>query len=150
MNALKNTIALVIFILLGFSSQAQLRETFHEVYDLNDIESIEVNLDGDISFLKWKGTTLMAETIVELGNATKGVLRYLIKKQRYEITSDSDGSTLKLESFDKERKAVVTRDGACDEYIGVIIYVPEDYEVVSDNLIVKSTAESDSATTGDE
>ncbi len=150
MNTTKIIIPIILFLLIGVSSQAQLRETFHDVYDLEEIESIELELKGDVKFLKWKGTNLMMETIVELGNATKGIFRHLIKKQRYELTAESNGSTLKVASFDQDRKAVITQDGSCDESVEVIVYVPEDYMVKSDNLIVKGDEEVDPLTTGDE
>ncbi len=153
MNATKILIPFILFLFISLNINAQLRETFHDVYDLEEIETVELKVKGDVKFLKWKGTNLMMETIVELGNATRGILRYLIKKQRYELVSDSDGSRLTVASFDQERKAVITQDGSCDEYIGVIIYIPEDYEVHSDSLIVKSGVslnEEEPVVTGDE
>ncbi len=147
--------ALLLLICISTSLQAQLRETFHNVYMLDEIETVEIDVTGDVQFLKWDGKTLMVETIVELGNANKGMMRYLIqKKKRYDLKSQSSNKTLTVESTMKERQALITQNGSCDEYVGVIFYVPQDYNIVNDNLLEKGEEEeaepAAEATTGDE
>lgn len=137
MKRVKYIIPFFLFVFFSLSLQAQIKHTFHNTYELEEIETIELEVVGEIEFVKWKGTSLMTETIIELGNATKGILRHLLNKQRYDLTDASEGTMLRIESVTKERKAVITRSGTCDEHVGVIIYVPKDFEVRNDNLLVR-------------
>lgn len=137
MNKLKCIIPSFLFLFIALSLQGQIRHTFHNTYELEEIETIELEVVGNVEFIKWKGTSLMAETVIELGNATKGILRHLLNKQRYELADNSDGTTLHIESVMKERKAVITQQGSCDEQVDVIIYVPKNFEVRGNNLIVR-------------
>ena len=137
MKHTKIIIPFFLFICISLTLQAQIKHTFHNTYELEEIETIELEVIGDVEFVKWKGTSLMTETIIELGNATKGILRHLLNKQRYDLADASEGTMLRIESVTKERKAVITRSGTCDEHVGIIIYVPKDFEVRSNNLLVR-------------
>jgi len=85
-----------------------------------------------------------------LGNATKGILRHLINKQRYDLEDNTDGTTLSIMSVTKERKAVITQNGSCDEKVSVVIYVPNDFDIKNDNLLVRNEKDIQPEITGDE
>ena len=137
MKRIQFIIPFVLFISVSLSLQAQIKHTFHNTYELEEIETIELEVVGEVEFVKWKGTSFMAETVIELGNATKGILRHLMNKQRYDLTDASEGTMLRIESVTKERKTVITQIGTCEEHVGVIIYVPKDFEVRNNNLLVR-------------
>ncbi len=149
MKSNKAILPFILALCFALNLSGQIRHTFHNTYELEEIESIQLDVVGEVKFIKWKGTSLMTETIIELGNATKGILRHLLNKQRYELTDNSDGTTLTIESVTKERKAVITQHGSCDEYVGITIYVPKDFEVMNDNLIVRMDKDAEPVT-GDE
>ncbi len=150
MNYLKSFFLLSFIILGTVVSQAQIRHTFHETYNLKEIQSVSLDLEGDVKYLSWKGTSLMIEVTIQLENANKGTLNYLVKeKKRYDLKSNSTNATLSVESLHKDRKAVMTRDGTCDEYVGITVYYPDEFEVEGENTLKRTDkkAEEPAATT---
>ncbi len=145
---MRNIIIPIFMLFAAFTAQGQVTKTFHETYSLEDISSVELDVAGEVTLLRWHGTTLMAETNIRLENATTSILRHLsTKKKRYDLQSEVAGEQLIVSSVDKERKTIMTQSGTCDEYVNITIYVPEEFKIESKTRLVRV---EESSTTGDE
>lgn len=149
MNILKAIITISI-LSIGIVASAQIKQTIHNTYKVKKINSVELDILGDIQFKKWDGTYLMTETQISLSNVSKGMLQHLIKKKRYELSSSYEETTLKIESVAKERKQIITRQGECKEKVTIIIYVPKYFDVQGENTLVRTGDFSEEKVSEDE
>lgn len=137
---------LSIILLFCFSAQtvnAQLSKVIHQTYDINDAETISLQITGEYKIEKWAGNTIMTETSVELYDAKPSILKYFVENGRYEIVAEDKDATYSLKSKDSERKAIKTKKGECYEFVKIRIFVPEDFEVVNENSLVRVDPDED-------
>ena len=84
MNFIKLFFVLVT-ISFGTTLFGQLKETVHQTFEIEDAQSINLDLAGDYEIVKWAGNTLMSKTYIELSDARPSILNFYLKDGRYEL-----------------------------------------------------------------
>ena len=79
----------------------------------------------------------MTETSIELYDAKPSILNYFVNDGRYEILIEDSNASVSLSSKMKERKPIKTKNGECYEFIKIRIFVPEDFDIVNENSLVR-------------
>lgn len=138
MNRLRTFLSILVFCVIGFSTSAQVKQTLHKTYEVKKINTIELDVAGNVEFKKWNGTSLMVKTQISLGNATERMLQHLIRKKRYNLEVTTDDKVLTLTSIVKERKQIITQMGECREDVDILIYVPKNFEVSSTTTLSRT------------
>lgn len=149
-NIMSKLIPLAMLMLFALTAEAQLQKILHQSFEIEEINSISLDLHGEYELEKWAGNTILTETSIQLYDANPNILKFLIKNGRYEIESDSEGETFKLESKDKQRRSIKTKEGECFEFVNLKIFIPEDFDITdTKNLKRISTEETASNNTED-
>lgn len=140
---MKFLFAIVLFSLSAQTMNAQLSKVIHQTYDINDAETVSLQITGEYKIEKWAGNTIMTETSIELYDAKPSILKHFVEHGRYEILSEENDATYFLKSKDSERKAIKTKKGECYEFVKIRIFIPEDFEVVNENSLVRVDPDED-------
>lgn len=125
-----------IFLLCLFlSSQLFGQDPADIYYRTLEMDSVnEVSLDvyaGDSLEVKpWAGNHLLIETNVLLENGKPSVLEFFKEQGRWDLVDVLTGEHLSLTSSDMVRRKVETNKGSITEKVGIVIYLPEDFEEI--------------------
>ncbi len=138
MKFVKLFLVLVTFS-FGTTLFGQLKETIHQTFEIEDAQSINLDLAGDFEIVKWAGNTLMSKTYIELSDAKPSILNYYLKEGRYELIGNPTGESFSLVAKDKNRRAIKYKALTCYEYTKIVIYVPDDFVETSATSLVRQT-----------
>jgi len=138
MKFIKLLLVLVTFS-FGTSLFGQLKETIHQTFEINDAQSIKLDLAGDFEIVTWAGNTLMSKTYIELSDAQPSILNYYLKEGRYELKGNATGESFALVAKNKNRQPIRYKALTCYEYTKVVIYVPDDFVETSATTLVRQT-----------
>ncbi len=132
-------IAVLSFFLLSMNiASAQLEKTIHQTFDLQDAQTISLDLVGEYSIIPWAGDKVMTETKIELYDATPSILDHFVEKEeRYLIKADTSQAAFHLYSANKKRDIIKTKTRQCMEVVQVKVYVPDSYEIRNGNTLVR-------------
>ena len=123
----------------GTTLTAQLKETVHQTFEIDEAQSINLDIAGDYEIVKWAGNTLMSKTYIELSDAKPSILNYYLKEGRYELEGKASGESFSLVAKDKVRRAIQFKDLTCYEYTNVVIYVPDDFVETSKTSLTRQS-----------
>jgi len=130
----------LVTVSFGTTLFAQLKETIHQTFEIDEAESINLDIAGDYEIIKWAGNTLMSKTYIELSDAKPSILNYYLKEEgRYELEGNASGESFSLVSKDKNRRPIKYKELTCYEYTKVVIYVPDDFVEASKTSLVRQT-----------
>lgn len=133
-------------LFLGTPLSAQLKETVHQTFEIDEAQSINLDIAGDYEIVKWAGNTLMSKTYIELSDARPSILNHYLKEGRYELEGNASGESFSLVAKDKVRQAIKYKDLTCYEYTNVVIYVPDDFVEASKTSLVRQSEDQVDAT----
>jgi len=140
---MKIFMALFISLFYFQISSAQLTKVLHQTFDIGEAETVSLGITGEYKIEKWAGNTIMTETSIELYDATPNILKYFVKAGRYEIEGEENNTSYKLASKNAERKAIRTKQGECYEFVKIRVFVPEDFDIVNDNSLVRMSPDEE-------
>jgi hypothetical protein len=100
----------------------------HEVFPLDSVALIQLDLFGNYEVVRWEGNSLMIKTEVLLYNGSEAILQDYLKNNRYAYRAVRTDSQLLLSSVDKQRINVRTSRGECYESVDTVVYIPADFE----------------------
>jgi len=141
MNFVKLILVLMICS-LGTVLFGQLKETIHQTFEIEEAQSIDLNLVGDFEIVKWAGNTLMTKTYIELSDAKPSILNYYLKEGRYELLGNPSGEGFSLVAKDTKRQPIRYKELTCYEYTKIVIYVPDDFVETSTTTLVRQTEDN--------
>lgn len=130
-------VCLFFFAYFSSTSNAQLEKVIHQTFEIGEANNIALDLVGTYEIEPWAGNNILTETKIQMFNASPAILNHFVKEKRYEIQVESEGISLKLISFDKERRAIKYKEGECSEIVNVRIFVPEDFEKIDKSHLVR-------------
>lgn len=107
---------------------SQKRYMNHEVFPLDSVALIQLDLFGNYEVVRWEGSSLMIKTEVLLYNGSEAILQDYLKNNRYAYRALRTDSQLLLSSVDKQRINVRTSRGECYESVDTVVYIPTDFE----------------------
>lgn len=136
---------ILLTVSFGTTLSAQLKETVHQTFEIDEVQSINLDLAGDYEIVKWAGNTLMSKTYIELSDAKPSILNYYLKDGRYELEGTASGESFSLVAKDKVRKSIKFKELTCYEYTNVVIYVPDDFIEASKTSLVRQSEDQPDA-----
>ncbi|MEL6866479.1 MAG: hypothetical protein AAFP19_18785 [Bacteroidota bacterium] len=116
-------------------AEAQLEKVLHQTFEVEGISNISLDIAGELEIVKWAGNTILAETNVQLYDASPSVMRFVLDKGRYDILANDKADDFKIFSKNGERATINTKQGQVYEMIKVRIFVPEDFEIVDNTSL---------------
>jgi hypothetical protein len=104
-------------------------DIFHKTVDLDSINqvSFDIYTNDQFEVRPWPGDDILIETSVVLNNGEPHILKFFMKKLRWDLEPEVNGNQLKLESGDKVRRVVQGTEGSTSETVSIVIYMPEDF-----------------------
>jgi len=130
---------ILIFVLTSFTLtlSAQLSRTMHQVFEIDSVGMVNVNLWAENDNYKWEAESwpsrhIMVETNVGLTNANDAILEFLMEEKRYELKIEKEPDLVTLTNVLEERTPIGTKKGDISEEIELIIYIPEFFIRVDD------------------
>jgi hypothetical protein len=126
---MRHLLVLFVFVLLpACAAWAQMERTVYQIFPADSARSIRLDLVGQYELIPWAGDNVLAETHIQIWNASPEILDYLIEKERYTIDTLRTGDAFQLTSKVKDRKTIKNRDRQdCHEVVGLKLFVPDYY-----------------------
>jgi hypothetical protein len=118
-------------LLLAFSiaATAQMERTVYQSFEIDSMETLDLDLVGDYELVVWAGNSVLTETNVQIHHASPSILDYLIGNGRYEILGDFQPKSAKFSTKNKERKPIKNSSRTeCLEVITLKVFVPDTFE----------------------
>ena len=88
---MKGYILILVSLCLSLSLLAQPKQIIHQSFPLDEMNEVWLELNSEYEVEMWPGSEILAETKIELTNATNSIMRYLIDNKRYAIGLDTVG-----------------------------------------------------------
>lgn len=130
--------AVITFFAVTFSF-AQLEKTIHQTFEVGEADKISLDLYGEYELIFWAGNNIMSETKIELYSSSASIFNHFIdKEQRYLIQTDTTNGILTLQSHDKKRVAIRTKNGECTEIVHLRLFIPDKFAIETEKTLVKS------------
>lgn len=127
------TICLFWFVSMSAYSQA-VTQTIHQAITCSDIQTVVLQLDGEVEMKETKGTRILMETTVTVNAPNTALLEYLISSGRYNIAQQTNAADASLTLTSNKRANVIMVKGAeCKEEIKHVIYLPAHIKFTQNN-----------------
>jgi hypothetical protein len=126
---MRHPFAIILLVLLpACAAWAQMERTVYQIFPADSARSIRLDLVGQYELIPWAGDNVLAETHIQIWNASPEILDYLIEKERYAIDTLRTGDQFQLTSKVKDRKTIKNREKQeCHEVVGLKLFVPDYY-----------------------
>jgi hypothetical protein len=138
----------IFFALWTSMASAQMERTMYQVFNVDSAKTISLDIVGIYEIHTWAGNSILIENNIQIWDASREILGYLIKNGRYDVTMDSSaGPTpveMKIYTKIKERKPIKRPDGQkCLEIATAKIFIPDVFLVSEDKRVLtrKETVE---------
>ncbi len=116
----------ILIVTPHFGQTAQ--RTLVKSFNVNKIQTVNLNLDGDVEVRKWKKGLMRVEMKISLENGNDRLLKSMVIANRFNLDSDiSEGEmTVFAPALENE---ITIRGKEIKEKISYIINVPEQVEI---------------------
>lgn len=138
----------ILFAFCLFSAQAQMERTMYQVFNVDSAKTINLDIVGIYEVHTWAGNSILVENNIQIWDASREILSYLIENGRYDVTMDSTAgptpTEMKIYTKIKERKPIKRPDGQkCLEIATAKIFIPDTFLVSEDKRVLtrKETVE---------
>ncbi|MDX1910764.1 MAG: hypothetical protein SFV22_04720 [Saprospiraceae bacterium] len=116
---------------------AQMERTMYQVFEIDSAQTVQFEVAGEYEVLEWAGNSILVETNVQIWDASREILGYLIKEGRYDLATDSTAGPnpkhVRIFTKNLERKPIKRLDGQkCLEIAVTKIFVPDTYYISED------------------
>ncbi len=140
---MKKTTFLLAGLLLACQSRglAQMEKTLYQVFEVDSTKTVELDIVGIYEVHTWAGNSILVETNIQIWEASREILGFLIKDGRYDVAMDSSaGPTpreMKIFTKHKERKPIKRLDGQkCLEIATAKFFIPDTFFVSEDKKLL--------------
>lgn len=114
--------------------RAQMERTIYQVFQIDSVETIQLDMLGTYELHYWAGSSVLLETNIQIWHASPEILNYFIKEGRYAVDADTLGpTTLRLYTRDRERKPIKNKDRIeCVELATARLFIPDSFVWTTD------------------
>ena len=133
-------ISILFLILISLSAQAQMERTIYQVFDVDSVKTVELEIADLYDIFSWAGSTILVETNVQLSHGSPEILDYLIKEGRYDLAMDTivmPEVRIYTKMPDRKKKRVKTPDGEITEIPEAKIFVPDTFSWSEDKKLLR-------------
>lgn len=125
---MRHLLILPCVFLFSLSASAQMTRTMYQVFEIDSVKRVTLDLAGLYELHTWAGNSMMIENNIEISHASPEILDFLIKEGRYDVVSDTISPTeWRIYTKIRDRKPIKTPAGECTEIATVKIFVPDTY-----------------------
>ncbi|MEN9416308.1 MAG: hypothetical protein RLZ62_2612 [Bacteroidota bacterium] len=122
---------------LSFTASAQMERTTYQTFEVDSARIINLDIMGEYEIKTWAGSNLLVETNIQIWDANKEILNFLIREGRYDLATDSTADPhpreIRIYTRYTERKPVKKKDGGkCLEIAVTRIFIPDTYVISED------------------
>ena len=126
-------VILLLSLLCSAPLHAQMERTIYQVFPVDSVETVELDLAGIYEVQPWAGSDILVETNIQIWHASPEILKHLIELGRYDLVSDTlSPELIKISTKIRDRKPIKTRQGECTEIATTRLFVPEMYAITED------------------
>ncbi len=130
-------ISLLLLILLSGKVHAQMERTMYQVFDVDSAKTVDLDIVGIYEIHTWAGSSILIESNIQIWDASREILNFLIKDGRYNVAMDSSAgptpAEMKVFTKYKQRKPIKRQDGqACLEIATTKIFIPDTFIISED------------------
>ncbi len=131
----------ILFALSLCTAQAQMERTMYQVFNVDSAKTISLDIVGIYEIHTWAGNSILVENNIQIWDASREILGFLIENGRYDIAMDSSAgptpSEMKIFTKIKERKPIKRPDGQkCLEIATAKIFIPDTFMVSEDKRVL--------------
>ncbi|MBU6340194.1 MAG: hypothetical protein KGS48_01760 [Bacteroidetes bacterium] len=120
--------ALLVCFLSSHTIQAQMERTMYQVFEIDSIKQVQLDLAGIYELKVWAGSSILVETNIQISHASPEILNFLIKQGRYDVVADTlSPENMRLKTKIRDRKPIKTPDGECTEIATTKLFVPDTF-----------------------
>ena len=114
-----------------------MERTTYQTFEVDSARVINLDIMGEYEIKTWAGSNLLVETNVQIWDANKEILNFLIREGRYDLATDSTADPhpreIRISTRYTERKPVKKKDGGkCLEIAVTRIFIPDTYVISED------------------
>lgn len=129
----------IILIFLFFSGGVFAQDPadiFYVTVEMDSINqlAVEAYAGDSLAVEPWAGDHLLIETNVLLHNGKQNMLGFFKEQGRWAFAEERSGERLTLRATDLVRRTVQSTKGGMEEEILIVIYLPEEFEDMGNNL----------------
>ncbi len=118
--------------------EAQVEKIFFQTYDIGDgTRHITFQSNDSVELRSWNGVQMMIETTSRLEGGNMDLLSILIKDGRYNFDFDHTGEDIIFHPRLPVRPKIKHLEQICRETVKVLIYVPDDFIILSQNELIR-------------
>ena len=119
---------LIFSFLFAFSAHAQMERTMYQVFEVDSVKRVTLDIAGIYVLQTWAGNTIMVENNIQISHASPEILAFLIKEGRYDVVADTlSPAEWRLFTKVRDRKPVKTPAGECTEIATTKIFIPDTF-----------------------
>ncbi|MBP6812040.1 MAG: hypothetical protein KA138_11000 [Saprospiraceae bacterium] len=132
----------ILFLVIGNNAvNAQMERTMYQVFEVDSAKTIALDIVGIYEVHTWAGSSVLVETNIQIWDASREILGFLIKDGRYDVSMDSSAgptpTELKIFTKIKERKPIKRLDGQkCLEIATAKIFIPDTFIISEDKKLL--------------
>jgi hypothetical protein len=131
----------IIFALCISKANGQMERTMYQVFEVDSVKTVTFDLVGNYEVYAWAGSNILVETNIQIWEASREILNFLIKDGRYDITQDTaaaiDKGVMTIQTKNKERKPIKRREGReCPEQATIKIFFPDTFILSEDKKVL--------------
>jgi hypothetical protein len=128
---------LLINLFFAFGAAAQMERTMYQVFEVDSVKVVNLDLAGIYEVYAWAGSSILAETNIQISHASPQILDFLIKEGRYDLAADTiSPSEVKIFTKIRDRKPIKTPAGECTEIATAKIFVPDTFEWTDEKKVL--------------
>lgn len=121
----------------SYTANAQMERTTYQTFEVDSARVITLDIKDEYEIKTWAGSNLLVETNVQIWDASKEILNFLIKEGRYDLTTDSTADLhpkeIRIYTKNTTRKPVRKKDGGQSlEKVATRIFIPDTYAISED------------------
>ena len=134
---MKRILLATLAAVFSYTANAQMERTTYQTFEVDSVRVINLDIMGEYEIKTWAGSNLLVETNVQIWDASREILNFLIKEGRYDLTTDTvaDPHPQEIRIYTKNtvRKPVKRKDGGqCQEVATTRIFIPDTYVISED------------------
>ena len=136
-------LTLLCTFVFAASAHAQMRRTIYQVFDVDSVKTVNLEIADIYEIYSWAGSTILIETNVQLSHGSAEILDYLIKEGRYDVAMDTIAMPevkIYTKMPDRKKKRVKTPDGEITEIPEAKIFVPDTFIWTNDRKVLTRKA----------
>ncbi len=134
---MRKILIIAVAAVFSYTADAQMERTTYQTFEVDSARVITLDIMGEYEIKTWAGSNLLVETSIQIWDASKEILNFLISEGRYDLTTDSTADphpkAIRIYTKNTTRKPVKRKDGGKSlEIVVTRLFIPDTYVISED------------------